>query len=502
MSFLIPIEQIERNFCDIDPALSIAEARVEADRCLYCYDAPCTRACPTHIDVPAFIKKIGSDNLLGSARVIFDANPIGATCARVCPTSALCEGACVENTLLNKPIEIGRLQRYATDYAMDNNREMFTAGTPNGKSVAILGAGPAGYSCAVYLARLGYKVALYDRRALAGGLDTYAMAEYKMTQRVSVEETDMARKLGIAFHLNTEVSPDMLKQLETDNDAIFLGVGLGQTAQLGIAGEDAVGVYDALQWIERVKTREWDEVPIGRVVAVIGAGNTAVDAATQAKRLGAERVVMVYRRSQNEMPAYNYEYELAKSDAVEFRWKSAPAEIVTDDGGKVMALRCIETLAGEADASGRVGYAPIVGSEFEIECDMIIKALGQNKMTGFLSQIEGVTLDKAGRVEVDESTMATGNAKVFAGGDCVNGGREAVDAAQMGKLAAMGIHARVCGEQVEFAGGEFAFRRKVAGRSRGAGQSGVRASRSERKGVGRQELRERGSQRINSRLGG
>ena len=461
MSFLIPLEQVERNFCDIDPALSIAEARVEADRCLYCYDAPCTRACPTHIDVPAFIKKIGSDNLLGSARVIFDANPIGATCARVCPTSALCEGACVENTLLNKPIEIGRLQRYATDYAMDGNREVFKAGEPNGKSVAIIGAGPAGYSCAVYLARLGYAVALYDRRELAGGLDTYAMAEYKMTQRVSVEETDMARKLGVQFHMNSEVSPEMLKQLEADNDAIFLGVGLGQTAQLNIPGEDSIGVYDALQWIERVKTREWDEVPIGRVVAVIGAGNTAVDAATQAKRLGAERVIMVYRRSQSEMPAYPYEYELAKSDAVEFRWKSAPVEIVTDENGNVTALRCIETVVEQADASGRVGYAPVAGSEFEIGCDMIIKALGQSKMTGFLSQIEGLKLDKSGRVEVDDRTMATGNAKYYAGGDCVNGGREAVDAAQMGKLAAMGIHARVCGEQVEFAGANLPFVEKL-----------------------------------------
>ena len=461
MSFLIPLEQVERNFCDIDPALSIAEARVEADRCLYCYDAPCTRACPTHIDVPAFIKKIGSDNLLGSARVIFDANPIGATCARVCPTSALCEGACVENTLLSKPIEIGRLQRYATDYAMDNDREILKAGAPNGHSVAIIGAGPAGYSCAVYLARLGYKVALYDRRELAGGLDTYAMAEYKMTQKVSVEETDMARKMGVQFHMNSEVSPDKLKQLEADNDAIFLGVGLGQTAQLDIPGENAVGVYDALQWIERVKTRDWQGVPIGRVVAVIGAGNTAVDAATQAKRLGAERVIMVYRRSQDEMPAYPYEYELAKSDAIEFRWKSAPVEIVTGENGKICALKCIETRVAEADASGRAGYAPVAGSEFEIPCDMVIKALGQSKMSGFLGQIEGLTLDKSGRVEVDERTMATGNAKVFAGGDCVNGGHEAVDAAQMGKLAAMGIHARVCGESVEFAGANLPFIEKL-----------------------------------------
>jgi glutamate synthase (NADPH/NADH) small chain len=448
----LDITQIEQNFSDINPPLTVAEAAHEANRCLYCYDAPCMHACPTHIDVPAFIKKIATGNLHGSARVIFDANPIGATCARVCPVEVLCEGACVEKTLLQKPIEIGRLQRYATDHALTKGRQIFTRGEPIGKSVGIIGSGPAGLSCATYLARLGYDVTVYERKAMAGGLDTYGMAEYKMPQAVSLSEVEHVAAMGVKFMLNTEIihgrDPETevlggetnqvgFDLLDEWHDAIFLGVGLGETNVMDIPGENLEGVYDALHFIDRVKTRDWQSVPLGRTVVVVGAGNTAVDAVTQAKRLGAERVVMVYRRTEKDAPAYDYELELARKDGIEFVWQAAPVGILSEDGKHVSGLRCEKT-----DGSLEL---------FEVPCDMVIKAVGQQKMRGFFEDVAQVKTDEKGRVAVNER-MQTSNPKIFSGGDCANGGAEAVDAVQMGKLAAMGIHNTLTGEKVVFAG--------------------------------------------------
>ena len=442
------IEQIERNFREIAPPLNEAEAVLEANRCVYCYDAPCVHACPTHIDVPAFIKKIASGNLAGSARVIFEANPIGATCARVCPVEVLCEGACVENTLMQKPIEIGRLQRYATDFVMSRKRDVLKRGEPNGKSVAVVGSGPAGLSCAAFLARLGYAVTVYDKKSLPGGLDTYGMAEYKMSQAVSLEEAEIVQRLGVEFKLNTEIGRDVsFEELENRYDAVFLGIGLGQTQKLNIPGEDLPGVFEALDFIERIKTRDWKSVPLGKTIAVIGAGNTAVDVVTQAKRLGAERVVMIYRRTSNEMPAYQYEYELAKKDAVEFAWQTQPVEILSDGNGGIAALRCRKTDGSE--------------QFLDIPCEMVVKAIGQQKMRFLLETIPNLELDAGGRVLVDKETMQTANPKYFAGGDCVNGGKEAVNAAQMGKLAAQGIHFSLMGAQVEFAGAKPPFIEKI-----------------------------------------
>jgi dihydropyrimidine dehydrogenase (NAD+) subunit PreT len=357
--------------------------------------------------------------------------------------------------LMEKPIEIGRLQRFSTDALMaDGARPLFEKGAPNGKSVGVVGSGPAGLSCATYLARLGYAVTVYERRALPGGLDAYGMAEYKMTQRVAVEESSLAERLGVEFRLNTEVGRDVsVAELESAHDAVFLGAGLGATSRLGVPGEDLEGVYDALHFIERIKSREWESVPVGRTVAVVGAGNTAIDAVTQARRLGAERVLLVYRRTEREMPAYRYEYELAKQDAVEFWWQTAPVAVVADETGRrVAALRCVRMALGEPDASGRRASSPVAGSEFDIPADVVIKATGQQKLRELFGGIPGVELDEKGRVRVEPRTMRTTNPKFFAGGDCVNGGREAVDASQMGKLAAQGIHLALTGERVEFAG--------------------------------------------------
>ena len=445
----LSIEQIEANFADINPPMTRAEAIAEANRCLYCYDAPCMHACPTHINVPSFIKKIASDNLTGSARVIFDANPIGATCARVCPVEVLCEGACVEKTLMNKPIEIGRLQRYATDHVFSSGKQLFQKGEPNGKSVGVIGSGPAGLSCATYLARLGYDVTVYERRALPGGLDTYGMAEYKMPQEVSLAEVSQAEQLGVKFHVNTTItsavylaeeraewiepagasggSYEMFSDLLARHDAVFVGAGLGKTRRLDIGGEGLSGVYDALRFIEFVKSRQWSAVPIGKTVAVIGGGNTAIDAVTQAKRIGAENVLLIYRRTEADAPAYDYELEIAKKDGIQFLWRTEPVRVVSNGNGTVAGLVC----------KGPDG-------EFELPCDVVIKAIGQNKMRSFFTDVCEVETDQLGRVVVND-LMQTSNPKVFAGGDCVNGGGEAVEAAQMGKLAAHGIHALFVG---------------------------------------------------------
>ncbi len=430
-------EEYERNFEDINPRLTSRQAAIEAARCLYCFDAPCIKACPTGIDVPSFIKKIITGNLTGSARVILTANILGESCGRVCPTQVLCEGACVLNHTGQKPVEIGRLQRYAVDHVLDNGIRLFKAGAPNGRRVACIGSGPASLACAAQLAQKGYEVELFDRQPMPGGLNTYGIAAYKTRAHDSLREVRMVEELGVNIHQNVEVGKDIsFRELEQRFDAILIAVGLGETWDLALEGEQKEGVYGALEFIERTKVQPFAHVEIGRRVAVIGAGNTAIDVVTAARRLGAESVYMIYRRDENSMPAFTYEYELAKRDGVVFHWQTQPVRIVSRNG-IVIGLECVRT---HVEGKGRSALVKTVaGSEFVLEVDMVVKALGQRPLSDVLRSVPGVELD-AGRVAVNPATHQTGNAKYFAAGDCVNGGREVVDAVAEGMRAARGIH--------------------------------------------------------------
>jgi dihydropyrimidine dehydrogenase (NAD+) subunit PreT len=414
-------EDFAKAFADIHPAFEPQAATVEATRCLFCFDAPCTVACPTHIDVPRFIKKISTRNLRGSAMTILESNILGLSCSRVCPVDVLCEGACVMHGYNKQPIEIGRLQRHAMDYFYSHDPSLPVAKTQASGKVACVGAGPASLACAAELRRRGFAVTIIDKNPLAGGLNTYGIAEYKFRPSDSKKEVDLVRSMGAEFRLGAEAD---IESLEREFNAIFLGVGLGSTHRLNIPGETLPEVVDALRFIAAYKT---SSIRVGRRVIIIGAGNTAIDAATAAHRLGAEEVHLIYRRGQDEMPAFDYEYELALLDNVEFHWHTQPVRI--HDSKSVESIECIRV---------DKNLAPIPNSNFQIPCEMIIPSIGQTRLVDFLSRCKGVEL-KNGCVVVNPETGATANPKYFAGGDCVNGGREVVDAVAAGKRAAAGI---------------------------------------------------------------
>ena len=436
----LPPEQYERNFADLAPRMTPQQAVIEAARCLFCFDAPCTMACPTRIDVPAFIKKISTNNLRGSARVILEANILGESCGRVCPTEVLCEGACVMHEKGEQPIEIGRLQRYAVDYVLDRNIQLFRAGSSNGKRVACIGSGPASLACAAELAKLGYAVTIFDRNDLPGGLNTYGIAAYKTRANDSLREAEMVRQLGVEFRQNTEIPRDFaFGELEKQFDLIFIGLGLGETWDLELPGENLRGVFGAMEFIGQTKVRPFHEVEVGRRVACIGAGNTAIDVVTAAKRLGAEFVHILYRRSESEIPAFRYEYELAKTDGIVFHWHTLPVRVI-GKGGVVTGLECRRTRPSAPEGRGRCAPVPGPGSEFTLEVDMVVRAIGQQPVTAVLRAVKGIELRTNGTVVVNDRYQ-TGNPKYFAGGDCVNGGKEVVDAVAEGMAAARGIDA-------------------------------------------------------------
>jgi glutamate synthase (NADPH/NADH) small chain len=425
--------EIARRFPDLHPAFNRQEALTEANRCLNCFDAPCAAACPTHIDVPRFIKKIATDNLTGSARTILDANILGASCSRVCPVEVLCEGACVMLRYNKQPIAIGRLQRHAMDHFFERGGRLAKkSNAQRGQKIVCIGAGPSSLACAAELAQRGFAVTVLDRRELPGGLNTYGVAEYKLRAPDSLREVALIQELGVEFRFGVSIEDEKdLAALEAEYDAIFLGIGLGAMNELRIPGADHPNVVDALEFIARYKTA--GDLKVGHNVVVVGAGNTAIDAANAARRLGAAHVTIVYRRTETEIPAFGFEYEHAKQEGVSFEWLAQPVAIHTYPAGGIASIECVRM----SDDGGPVP-SPMPGSNFHLLCDMVIPAIGQAPLISLLERCRGVKVE-LGRVEIDRASGRTSHPKYYAGGDCVNGGREVVDAVADGKRAGVAI---------------------------------------------------------------
>lgn len=433
-------------FEELRPSLARTEAVVEADRCLACggpyAEAPCVIACPADVDVPAFVSALAEDDPLGAARTILAENLLGGTCARVCPVELLCEGACVLTHEGRRPVSIAALQRFATDVAHAEGlqpRDEPIRTQPH--RIAVIGAGPAGLVCAGELASLGYRVTVHDGRPEAGGLVRFGIAPYRQRCEPLPQEVSMLEALGVEFRFGNGIdSPEALRRIEDEADAVFLGVGLGADVEPELPGSDLRGVWRSLEFVEALKTGR--PFPVGERTVVIGGGNTAVDVAREAVRLGAEVVTLAYRRTEAEMPAYAHEVEEAREEGVDFHWLAAPTRFL--GSYHLTGVECSLMQLGEPDASGRRRPQPVAGGEFVLPADTAIVAIGQQPRRDFLGWIDGLELE-GGRIAADPDTGRTGNSKYFAGGDAVNGGSTVVEAVRGAKVAARAIHAQLGG---------------------------------------------------------
>jgi dihydropyrimidine dehydrogenase (NAD+) subunit PreT len=429
--------ELAQHFTDLAPALTARQAAIESARCLYCYDAPCTRICPSEIDVASFIRNIHDQNINGAAAGILKANILGGSCARVCPTEILCEDACVRNhDEEGQPVKIGLLQRHALDNATFKSHP-FQRAASTGKKIAIVGAGPAGLSCAHRLAMLGNDVVIYEAREKSGGLNEYGIAKYKLTGDFAQKEVEFLLEIGgiEVQHGRTLGANLNLQDLHAQYDAVFLGLGLNASRQLGLTGEDAPGLLAAVDYIADLRqASDLAKLPVPKRAIVIGAGNTAIDMAVQIKRLGAQDVTLVYRRGFESMTATHHEQDIAKENQVRMKTWAAPLEVLLDDAGRVRGMRFEET---RMDAGKLIG----TGAFIEIAADAVFKAIGQSMDPSGVSGEMASHLARSGdKIHVDEH-FRTSLPGIYAGGDCVAPGQDlTVQAVQHGKLAAMAIH--------------------------------------------------------------
>jgi glutamate synthase (NADPH/NADH) small chain len=427
-------QELSGNFSDMHPPLSRPEALIEADRCYFCFDAPCTTACPTGIDIPGFIQKIRSDNLKGSAHTILRENIMGGMCARVCPTEILCEEVCVRNVHEDKPVTIGLLQRFATDPVYEQKLQLFERAADTGKKVAVVGGGPAGLSCAHRLAVLGHRVAILNRDSKLGGLNEYGIAAYKTVNDFAQQEVNWILDIGgVEVRGNTALGIDLsLDELRSEYDAVFLAFGLGSVNELGLANENAEGVLNAVDYIAKLRqSQNMDELPVGRQVVVIGGGMTAIDIAVQSKRLGAEVVEIVYRRGPEQMGASQYEQEFAQTSGVTIRHWSRPVKLLVSD-----RVAGVEFERTELDANGKLQST---GETWSLNADVVFKAVGQAVVKDVFGDAADAIECQGGRLVVDDDRR-TSLPDVWAGGDCIYGNDDlTVTAVQDGKIAAIAI---------------------------------------------------------------